>query len=172
MSKDESKVRGDSDYYKKLAEKSARARIKRNIDVEFVLDKSRVTKVPSRTRPTDAGFDIAACSHVVIADGERISIPTGIRVKSPAGYFYRIENRSSMMKQGLFLTPSIVDATYTGELFVTLLNCSGHNRVIEVGDRVAQIVFYPQINASFKELEQFENTPADRGEAGFGSTGK
>lgn len=172
--KDESKVRGDSDYYKRLAAKSARMRIKRNIDAEVKLDLEDwpEAKVPVRVKATDAGYDIYAAESANIKSGTSVTINTGVRLKSPIGYYYKVENRSSMLKRGLVLNPTIIDSTYTGLLKVTLNNTSYASEFVEEGERIAQLLFYPQINVDLRVVENLKSAKGERGDDGFGSSGR
>lgn len=162
--------RGDSSHYRNLQAKSIKSRINRNIIVEIVKDKKRVTVEPCRVRTSDAGFDLTACEDVMIPAGCTARIPTGVRVCCPEGYFYLMLGRSGMNSRGLVNVTGVIDAGYQGELFALLHNTTTESQTVEVGHRVAQIVFFPQIHPSFIERDEFtESTP--RGTNGWGSSG-
>jgi dUTP pyrophosphatase len=100
-------------------------------------------------------------------------IPTGIAVSIPCGYAGFIYARSGLAsKQGL--RPAncvgVVDPDYRGEIMVALHNDSDAVRAIQTGDRIAQLVIAPYMNAEFIEIGELDST--DRGTGGFGSTGK
>lgn len=164
-------VRGSASHYSALAKKSAQSRIRRNVSVQIMRDPKVVTTVPERKRETDAGFDISSCENVAIAPGRTVSIRTGLRLLTPKGYFFRIEGRSSL-NMNLRVMADVIDAGYTGEVFVRVVNTSDSLFKVGVGDRIAQIVFYPQIHAQFQAVDEFKVSAGDRGEAGFGSSGK
>ena len=164
--------RGGKSLYTKLALLSHEARIRRNIEAEFVLDPERVTKPPVRLRETDAGYDITACEKVVLRPGIRTRIPTGLRVKCPPGYFYEIRDRSSLTDAGLLGEAHIIDATYTGEIFVCVTNRSGSLYTVRPGERIAQLVFLPQIHVHVTQCKSFDPLPGERGDAGNGSSGR
>ena len=163
--------RGDKNHYASLARKSVDSRIRRHIEAEVYLDPKRVTKIPVRKRESDAGYDVHSPHEVVIEAGHAVSIPTGVHVKCPPGYFFELRGRSS--NNAIFtVTDDIIDATYTGEVHARLTNISGSPIRIDVGQRIAQLIFLPQIHVKFKQVEVFAISDEDRGPAGFGSTGR
>ena len=121
-----------------------------------------------------AGADLYACMEgpVSIEPQEAALIHTGLAMEIPEGYAGLIYARSGLAtKQGL--APSnkvgVIDADYRGEIMVSLFNQSKETRVIEPGERIAQIVITPFLAASFVQAEELDETR--RGEGGFGSTG-
>ena len=146
------------------------------IKVKFVKVREGA-KVPERGSKFSAGRDIAACipdlERVIIYPGETVKIPSGLAVKIPDGYFGGIYARSGLStKQGLRPAncTGIIDSDYRGEIIVALHNDSNEIRVIEHGQRIAQLVIQPYLNVEFEEVGKLENT--ERGENGFGSSGK
>lgn len=132
--------------------------------------------VPQCSTKFSAGRDIAACiptlERVIIHPGETVKIPSGLAVKIPDGYFGGIYARSGLStKQGLrpATAVSVIDSDYVGEIFIPLHNDSNEIRVIEHGQRIAQLVIQPYLNVEFEEVDKLENT--ERGEGGFGSSG-
>lgn len=163
--------RGDKKHYASLARKSVDSRIRRHIEAEVYLDPKRVTKIPVRKRESDAGYDVHSPAEVVIEAGQSVSVPTGVHVKCPLGYFFELRGRSSN-NATFTVTDDIIDATYTGEVRARLTNISGSPIRIDVGQRIAQLVFLPQIHVKFKQVEVLTISEEDRGPAGFGSSGK
>ncbi len=163
--------RGDKKHYATLARKSVDSRIRRHIDVEVYIDPKRVTKIPTRKRESDAGYDVYSPSEVNIKPGQVVSIPTGVHVKCPNGYFFELRGRSSN-NSSFIVTDDIIDATYTGEICVRLTNITDEVIKVDVGQRIAQLIFLPQIHVKFKQVEVFAISDEDRGPAGFGSTGR
>lgn len=159
--------RGGRAHYANLAKKSVESRIQRYIEVEVVRDTARVTTIPTRKRESDAGYDVTTPVVIRIQPGKSELVPLGIRVNCPRGYFYEIRSRSS----GLDVRENTIDATYTGELYVRLYNRTDEMYRAEVGDRIAQLVFLPQIHAQFKVMEKFTTDQDARGDAGWGSSG-
>jgi len=121
-----------------------------------------------------AGYDLYAyiSEPITIQPGETVKVGTGIAVCPPEGMFGAIFARSGLAtKQGL--RPAncvgVCDEDYTGEYIVAIHNDSQEARVINHGDRIAQLVFMPYFTAEMVEVDELEVT--DRGEGGFGSTG-
>lgn len=130
--------------------------------------------LPTYATAYSAGADLYAClDHpVTILPGEAFLVPTGLAMEIPEGYAGLIFARSGLaVKQGL--APSnkvgVIDADYRGELMVSLLNHSKEPRVVEPGERIAQLVITPFAAATFIEVEELQQTA--RGTGGFGSTG-
>lgn len=145
------------------------------IKVKFVKVREGA-KVPERGSKFAAGRDIAACmpdlERVIIHPGETVKIPSGLAVKIPDGYFGGIYARSGLStKQGLRPAncTGIIDSDYRGEIIVALHNDSNEIRVIEHGQRIAQLVIQPYLNVEFEEVDKLEET--ERGDGGFGSSG-
>lgn len=145
------------------------------IKVKFVKVREGA-KVPERGSKFAAGYDLSACipdlERVIIHPGETVKIPSGLAVKIPDGYFGGIYARSGLStKQGLrpATAVSVIDSDYVGEIFIPLHNDSNEIRVIEHGQRIAQLVIQPYLNVEFEEVNKLEET--ERGDGGFGSSG-
>jgi dUTP pyrophosphatase len=107
-----------------------------------------------------------------IPPGGRALVPTGFKMALPSGYEAQIRPRSGLaLKKGITLpnTPGTIDADYRGEVGIILMNAGEETFVIERGDRIAQMVIAPVIQAGWREVETLDETV--RGEGGFGSTG-
>ena len=137
------------------------------------LDKS--ASVPVYGTPFAAGADLRALldKNITIAPGETYFVHTGIAIEIPTGLVGLIYARSGLAcKRGL--APAncvgVIDSDYRGEIMVALHNYSNVAQEIEPDERVAQLVIAPYIAAEFVEVESLEET--DRGEGGFGSTGR
>ena len=126
----------------------------------------------------DSGFDLRANleSPVTLKPLERYLVPTGLYFQIPEGYEIQVRPRSGLAaKQGISVlnTPGTVDQGYTGEVKVILVNLSNDKVTIEHGERVAQAVLCPVLTKRNTTLTKLNNiTSTDRGEGGFGSTGK
>ena len=132
-------------------------------------------KVPERGSDYAAGYDLFAniSENVEILPHETKLIGTGISCAIPAGYFGGIFARSGLsLKEGL--RPAncvgVIDADYRGEIKVSLHNDSEVKRVVEPNQKIAQLVVVPFLTVEFNEVDELDDT--DRGEGGFGSTGK
>lgn len=103
----------------------------------------------------------------------RAVVPTGIRVEIPMGYEMQIRPRSGLaVKFGITLpnTPGTIDSDYRGPLGVALINLGHEPYTIQHGDRIAQAVIAPVVQAGFQVVEVLGDTA--RGTGGFGSTGR
>ena len=137
------------------------------------LDKS--ASAPVYGTPFAAGADLRALldENIKIQPGETYFVHTGIAAQIPEGLVGLIYARSGLAcKRGL--APAncvgVIDSDYRGEIMVALHNYSNNPQEIEPGERVAQLVIAPYIAADFEEAESLDDT--DRGEGGFGSTGR
>jgi dUTP pyrophosphatase len=129
-------------------------------------------KLPSRSRVTDAGYDLYSIEDVVVEPHKVINIHTGIKLSTPPGYFYTIEGRSSMWQKGVMPFSAVVDATYTGEVMIALLNLTDNNIEIKKYDRVAQIILQKIYGCDIIIVDDFGPEYNQRGTAGFGSSGR
>lgn len=122
-----------------------------------------------------AGADLTACldTPVTIAPGQTTFIPTGIALEVPANCAGLIYARSGMAcKQGLAPANKVgvIDSDYRGEILVALHNHGCQSRVIESGQRIAQLLITPVLTPAYEEVPELSDTIRDAG--GFGSTGK
>ncbi|RLA65853.1 MAG: dUTP diphosphatase [Epsilonproteobacteria bacterium] len=122
-----------------------------------------------------AGADIRAClklKTLSIKPGERVLIPTGLSFEIPQGFEIQIRPRSGLsLKTNLLVvnSPGTIDADYRGELKVIMGNIGEVEHTISHGDRIAQMILAPVIQASFEISKDLSATA--RGASGFGSTG-
>lgn len=125
--------------------------------------------IPSYSKPGDAGMDLVITS-IISENSLDVSYGFGIAVEIPEGFVGLVFPRSSIRKTDLILSNSVgvIDSGYRGELQATFKK-GGLNKY-EVGDRGAQIMIIPYPEIEFEETDELSNT--ERGEGGFGSTGK
>ena len=131
--------------------------------------------IPTYGSEFSAGADLYACEgeDVTIAPGETRLVHTGISMAIPQGYVGLIYARSGLAsKRGLAPANKVgvIDSDYRGEIMVALHNHSNEAQTVCDGERVAQMVFTAYMGASFCEVEELDAT--QRGEGGFGSTGR
>lgn len=143
----------------------------RHVDFEFRMIHPEA-RPPFRKRDTDAGYDLSSVIEIEIPSGGFASIPVGLQISAPYGYYYVMKSRSSMLMNGIVVSEAIIDATYTGDIFAFIHNHSKSQHKINVGDRIAQIVPYEIIHLNFVQKDQFSPSYDVRGTAGFGSSGK
>jgi len=129
--------------------------------------------VPHYAHPGDAGADLVATEAVRLEPGERALVGTGVRIALPEGYAAFVVPRSGLAaKHGITVvnSPGTVDAGYRGEIKVCLLNTdSKHAYDVAVGDRIAQVILMPVVQARFEPVDELPDSV--RGDGGFGSTG-
>jgi len=130
-------------------------------------------RIPSYQTKEAAGFDLHSIEDVILKPGERKLIGTGLAFEIEYGYEVQIRPRSGLaFKHGITVlnTPGTIDSDYRGEIKVLLINHSNEEFEIKKGDRIAQAIVAPVIQAEIVEVEELSDTT--RGEGGFGSTGK
>lgn len=131
--------------------------------------------LPAYETIQSAGLDLRAnlTEDVTLQSLERKLIPTGLYIALPSGTEAQVRPRSGLAyKQGITVlnSPGTIDADYRGEIGVLLVNLSKDEVVIKNGERVAQLVIATYEQAQWAEVERLSAT--ERGEGGFGSTGK
>lgn len=134
-------------------------------------------EAPAYASEGAAGLDLRAAVAegvpVVLEPGARAMIPTGFAIALPQGYEAQVRPRSGLAaKHGITClnSPGTVDADYRGELKVILVNHGAEPFSVARGERIAQMVVAPVVQAAFEEVETLDGTA--RGEGGFGSTGR
>ena len=130
---------------------------------------------PVYATPQAAGSDLSARldSDLVLQPGDRAAVPTGLVFEIPPGYEGQVRPRSGLaLKHGITIlnTPGTIDSDYRGEVKVILVNLGSEPYTVHRGDRIAQILFSPVIQAEF--IPVMELNESERGDGGFGSTGK
>jgi len=123
-----------------------------------------------------AGMDLRAAvpesEPITLAPGARIAAPTGFAYGLPLGYEAQVRPRSGLaLKNGITClnSPGTVDSDYRGEVKVILINHGEADFIIRRGDRIAQLVIAPVVQAAWAEVDALDETA--RGAGGFGSTG-
>ena len=134
-----------------------------------------LAKLPVYGTDYAAGADLCACifAPVTIDPGETFMVKTGISIEIPEGYAGLIYARSGLSsKRGLAPANKVgvIDSDYRGEIIVALYNQSLTPQKIEPNERIAQLIITPYIRGIFNETDELSDT--ERGEGGFGSTGR
>ena len=124
-----------------------------------------------------AGMDLRAAvpedAPVTLRPGGRAAVPTGLVMAIPPGFEGQVRPRSGLaLRHGITClnSPGTVDADYRGEVMVILANLGAEDFVIRRGDRIAQLLISPVVQARWREVETLDDTA--RGAGGFGSTGR
>jgi len=131
--------------------------------------------LPDYATAGSAGVDLRAAlaESLWIPPGGRVVVPTGLKLAIPPGWEGQVRARSGLaLRHGLALpnAPGTIDSDYRGEVGVLLANLGDRPVVLHHGDRIAQLVFCPVGRATVTEVDEIDAT--DRGEGGFGSTGR
>lgn len=129
--------------------------------------------IPEYATPNSAGVDLRSTESHTLAPMERKLVSTGLKIAIPDGFEGQVRPRSGLaLKHGIGMvnTPGTIDSDYRGEIGVLLINLGSEPFEILTGERIGQLVFSPVVQAEFVVVEALEST--DRGEGGFGSTGK
>jgi dUTP pyrophosphatase len=139
-----------------------------------IINKS-ANPLPAYATAEAAGMDLRASleTAITLQPLERMLLPTGLFIELPTGYEAQIRPRSGLaIKQGLTLlnTPGTIDADYRGEIKVIMINLSNEPQTIAPGERIAQMVVAPFVQAQLEPVELLTET--ERGAGGFGHTGK
>jgi len=129
--------------------------------------------LPAYAREDDAGADVRAAEEAILAPGGRALVRTGLRAAIPPGYFIQVCPRSGFAaKYGVTVlnAPGVIDASYRGEIGVILVNHGKEPFAVRRGDRIAQLVLLRAERIAWNPVTDLPST--DRGDGGFGSTGR
>ena len=140
--------------------------------VVFVRSLDGKAEVPKYATEGSAGFDLVAAGEVTIMPGAWTLIGTSLAMQVPEGFELQIRSRSGMARKGLIVLnqPGTLDSDYRGEVGVLLFNVGQSPQTISIGDRIAQGIISPVVQAQFEGVEKLDET--ERGSGGYGSTGK
>jgi len=128
--------------------------------------------LPAYATAGAAGMDVVSAEDVTLAPGARHAVATGLAMAIPPGFEIQVRPRSGLaLKHGITVAnaPGTIDSDYRGELKVILVNLGAEPFAVARGDRVAQLVLAPVVQASWLEVSELDETA--RGTGGFGSTG-
>jgi dUTP pyrophosphatase len=138
-------------------------------------DNGKDLPLPKYMSEEAAGMDLYSCveEDVTIKVGEIKLIPTGLKIALPTGYEAQIRPRSGLaLKYGITLvnTPGTIDADYRGEIKLIMINVGSEDFIIKRGERIAQMVINKIEQIEWEVADKLEES--DRGQGGFGHTGK
>lgn len=128
--------------------------------------------MPERAHDTDAGWDLRTPKRVVVPPNGNVVVDTGVHIEVPKECAGFLKSKSGLNVKNHLTGEGVIDVGYKGCVIVKLYNNSGEQHVFEAGDKLIQIVFV-RINTDFMgqvPLSEFEDS--ERGENGFGSTGR
>lgn len=128
-------------------------------------------KIPVFAHRTDAGVDLFCVERFVLESLKKKVVSTGIAIEIPIGFAGLIWDKSGLAaKHGIKVMGGVIDSGYRGEIKVVLINFSGCIYTFEKGDKIAQMLIQRVEHFELQEVDTLSQ--ADRGAAGFGSTGK
>ena len=135
----------------------------------------RDARMPTKGSEHAAGWDLYCLEDTVVNFRSSVKLRTGLRVAIPEGFEGQVRARSSLGSKGLILPHSIgtIDADYRGELFVLMTWIGkGESYQVKSGERIAQLVIAPIPDVQFTEVDEGDLGETERGDGGFGSTGR
>ena len=128
-------------------------------------------KIPEYSYSDDAGFDLYTSIEIELKPNQRFQIPTGIAMQIPVGYVGLIWDKSGLShNHGIKTLGGVVDSGYRGEVKVGVVNLSDENYTFKKGDKVAQMIIQKKETCNIVEVDELDE--AERGDKGFGSSGK
>ena len=136
--------------------------------MKILLDKW--AKMPTRAHEWDAGLDLYALEDGYIRCNQSRTFDTGVHVEIPEGFVGFIKSKSGLMCNHGIVTDGTIDAHYTGSIRVCLFNHGTSKYEVKKGDKIAQLVIVPCLLPELELVDSLEDT--DRGDNGFGSTGR
>ena len=126
---------------------------------------------PTRAHYWDAGYDLRTPHDVIVWDEDSIIVDTGVHFAIPTGCFGLVTNKSGLnFNRSVLVGTGIIDCGYTGSIKVKLYNLGPSRAVFHAGDGIAQLIIVPCAFPDVEIVDELE--PTERGDGGFGSTGR
>lgn len=126
--------------------------------------------MPTRAHETDAGLDIYARETKTVFAGKSETFDTGVHVELPKGTTGFLKSKSGLNVKHGITSEGVIDSGYTGSIAVKLYNHSDRPYVVGAGDKISQLVILPILTPELELVDELTET--ERGNGGFGSTGK
>jgi dUTP pyrophosphatase len=136
--------------------------------MRIMLDENAV--MPTRGYATDAGLDLYARETQIVPAKESAIFDTGVHIELPQNTVGFLKSKSGLNTKHGITSEGVIDVGYTGSIVVKLYNHSGYDYEVNKGDKISQLVILPILTTELELVESLEET--DRGNNGFGSTGK
>ena len=137
--------------------------------LDFMLDDYAI--MPERAHDTDAGLDLKTPIDVTLESNSSVTVDTGVHISIPEGFCGLLVSKSGLNVNGGIQSTGLIDAGYTGSIKVKLYNHGKKSRQFLRGDKISQIVLLPVwVPRKIRIVGKFDDT--DRGDSGFGSTGR
>jgi dUTP pyrophosphatase len=132
---------------------------------------NKKARLPTYATAGDAGMDLYTVDEVTVKRGERKQIPTGLAFEIPDGYVGLVWDKSGLaVKNGLTTLAGVVDSGYRGGIILCVFNSSAEDYTFKAGDKVAQMLIQPVVQAKLEEVAELAGS--ERGDGRFGSTGQ
>lgn len=126
---------------------------------------------PERAHEKDAGLDLRACESRIIRPHSAQTVSTGVHVQLPPGTAGILVSKSGLNSYFHVTSTGLIDEGYRGAIRVTMHNDGDMPFVVNKGQKISQLVVVPAIYVSVEIVDELDESPDGRGEAGFGSTG-
>ena len=136
--------------------------------MKIKLDKKAI--MPTRAHETDAGLDLYAPESVAIFPRGSACIDTGVHIELPINTVGMIKSKSGLNVKHGITSEGVIDVGYTGSMVVKLYNHSDKPYTVNKGDKISQLVILPIITPTLELVDEL--TESERGDGGFGSTGR
>lgn len=139
------------------------------MELRVILDNG--AKMPTKAHEADAGFDLYTPERKVVRAKDSVVIDTGVHIEIPKGYVGFLKSKSGLNVKHGISGEGVIDAGYTGSIVAKLYNDGDKMVVFEEGQKIIQIVFLPIPEVKLVQVDSFGEV-TERGDNGFGSTGK
>lgn len=173
-----------NDELKKKIEAQVTAIKKQAFEIEVKVEEGG--KMPTKAHASDAGFDVYATEDITLYPGQVKKVPLNIRLKLPNSSWAEITTKSGLGSKGQLVYAGVIDQAYRGIVHVIMTNVNVIHSldedgiplmnttpiVIKRGEKVAQLIMNPYCDQFYMKEVQDLDTNTERGEGGFGSTGK
>ncbi|MBR4016350.1 MAG: dUTP diphosphatase [Oscillospiraceae bacterium] len=136
--------------------------------IKMVLDKGAI--IPTRGHADDAGLDLYTREMLLVKPKKSKTVDTGVHIQIPKGYVGFLKSKSGLNVNSSILSEGVIDSGYTGSIRVKLYNHGEVPVLINSREKISQLVILPIITPDLEVVDALEET--ERGDGGFGSTGK
>lgn len=126
--------------------------------------------MPTRAHEADAGLDLYAREGAVVSARESVKFDTGVHIELPPNTVGFLKSKSGLNVKYGISSEGVIDEEYTGSIVVKLYNNSGRDYIVNKGDKISQLVILPILKPELELVDSLDAT--DRGDNGFGSTGR
>lgn len=143
---------------------------RKGIMMEIKVSLENGAYMPEKAHSWDAGFDLKTPKSVNLPALGNVTIDTGVHIEIPKGYVRMLKSKSGLNVKNSILSEGVIDAGYSGSIVAKLYNNSDTMKIFNVGDKITQLVILPIPEVELVKVDEIIG--GDRGNNGFGSTGK